>query len=830
VKVKPPIPRHTLGPFLTAAFIFALTSPVPVCRSDAGPMFAAPYLAFGQGVLCRSIGVADFNGDGELDVAGIHAYLDVLWVFTGDGNGTLSGQRSFITGALPTVIAVRDLNGDGRPDIVSVSNTTNKVSILINDGAGGFPTRTLLTTAASPYDVAIDDFNGDGRLDLVVPCSGVISVFLGTTPGTFGTRSDLPASVGSPGRVRCRDLNGDLRPDLVVCSNQNAIVIAVFLGVGDGSFVAAGGVSYAGYRYSNLAIGDLNGDTRADIVATSCCSDSMVSVALGNGDGTFGPPADYHCDRDPSSVAIVDLEANGHMDLVISNDGKDSYERNTVSVLLGHGDGTFDYRRDYDSGRFPDDLAVGDMNDDGRPDLVIGRVLSPGLAVMLSNGDGTFGITKHTYFGSYRARTTVAGDFDGDGRSDVVVGGGGNSGFLASMSGQGDGTFSAPTTLATTGQVTGAVVTDFDRDGRLDLALTQYGNSDSLLALRGVGDGTFTVSARYAAGHAGVNALVARDLNGDGETDLVSADYGDHTMSVYLGLGGGTFATRAIYPLGIGPTAVAVGDLNGDQILDVIMTGGTNSLVRLLGNGDGTFGPPSVLPFSGSPSAIAMGDLDQDGYQDVVLNNNQMVSILFGQAGGALASRLDIPANNIIGWFSLVDFDGDQHLDIATTGDQYVVVVLNHGDRAFGPALMFGSEWDPAPMVAADVNGDSRPDLVVGCQSARTVLSLINLTGGAPLGIEVPAPPPSTLRLEAPHPNPALGRFGISVSLVSGHRATLELFDTAGRMRMRQELGDLGPGRHQIEMAAGESISSGVYFLRLTEGSGTVLRRVVLLH
>src|SRR5439155_441337 len=190
----------------------------------------------------------------------------------------------------------------------------------------------------------------------------------------------------NPNSVAIGDVNGDGKPDLVV-ANTYSSTVSVLLGNGDGTFGARKDFG-TGIEPHFVAIGDLNGDSRPDLAVTSYTVDvdergnvyyynNTVSVLLGNGDGTFRTRMDLDPGSGPSSVVIGDFDGDGRQDLAVANSGS-----NTVSVLLGNGSGTFGVRTDYGTGNNPRSAAIGDLNGDGRPDLVVANYHSNTASVV----------------------------------------------------------------------------------------------------------------------------------------------------------------------------------------------------------------------------------------------------------------------------------------------------------------------------------------------------------------------------------------------------------------------------------------------------------------
>ncbi len=333
------------------------------------------------------------------------------------------------TYALFTVVA--DLNRDGRQDVV-IAHTNGKVGVMLGNGDGTLQAETTYATGTTfTASVAVADVNRDGKPDIVASNWGgeangdaSVVVLIGNGDGTFQRAVAYDSGFPYDAQLAVADVDGDGKPDIVVLNaNGNGIGdVGVLLGNGDGTFQRAAPYDSGGQQPCSLAIGDLNGDGSQDLVVTAFRSNS-VSVLMGNGHGAFQSPVVYSASY-PCSSAVADLNGDGKLDVVVTN-----YTSNTVGVLFGNGDGTLQPIVTFSSGGvFPGQVVVGDVNKDGRPDLVVGNCGNPcgtdsvsDVAVLVGKGDGSFQ-PPVTFLSGTRWLTSLAvADMDGDGWPDIVT-------------------------------------------------------------------------------------------------------------------------------------------------------------------------------------------------------------------------------------------------------------------------------------------------------------------------------------------------------------------------------------------------------------------------
>jgi hypothetical protein len=380
VQLTATIPASDIATPSTASV--TVTNPGPGGTSNAvffeviGP---ASFLAFNPSAVTADmfpykVVVADFNGDGKLDLAVFGEEFGRVTIFLGNGDGTFhnSGQYAADSATSGSGLAVGDFNGDGKLDLaVSVGAGLDKVSILLGNGDGTFQLPVSYPTGHTALAVVTGDFNGDGKLDLATVnfSDDTISVLLGNGDGTFQNHVDYATGSG-PVTLALGDFNGDGKLDLV-SRDDGSDTVSILLGNGDGTFRPH--TEYpVGLGAASIAAADFNGDGKLDLAATNFVDDT-VSILLGNGDGTFQRQVVYPTGQGPAGVTVGDLNGDGKVDLAVSNLGSGfGAGTATVSILLGNGDGTFQPRTDFGVGESTGfAIAAGDFNDDGRMDLVV---------------------------------------------------------------------------------------------------------------------------------------------------------------------------------------------------------------------------------------------------------------------------------------------------------------------------------------------------------------------------------------------------------------------------------------------------------------------------
>ena len=538
------------------------------------------------------IAAGDFNNDHHQDIAVISFFRQMVYIYFGYGNGTFTEQTLLPTGIYrPATINVADINGDKQLDLVVTSGTEQNIGVFLGYGNGSFVSQ--ITNPTSDLDetwaVAIGDCTDDNILDIVIADynTNSINIFMGYGNGTF--IHYITYSTGdnsSPAYVLVDDLNNDNISDIVV-ANFDSYNIGLFFGYGNGTYTDMTPLSARpnSAPYS-VATGHLNNDTWIDIAVAH--SEKSVGIFFGYGNGSFSSEKTYSTgfQSDLYAITIADLNNDTKLDIVIADFGHDN---GNIGIFYGYGDGTFAVYKTYSTGYKSEPLAfvVYDFNNDTRLDLAIGYQTKDSVGIMLQYKTEPFATPSRFSTGNDSHPMSVAtGDFNSDGKLDIAVAnfGGKNVGILL---GNGKGKFVTQKTYSSgeNSRPISIAVGDFNSDNHLDIVVVDS-ETNNIVIFRGDGNGTVAVVTIYSTGLDSMPSSIAvEDLNKDNRPDIVVANFNSNEVLVFLATSNGTFRILNSYSLEYNarPQSVAIGDMNNDDLLDIIVAKyGTDSIEVLL--------------------------------------------------------------------------------------------------------------------------------------------------------------------------------------------------------------------------------------------------------
>jgi tetratricopeptide (TPR) repeat protein len=464
----------------------------------------------------------------------------------------------------------------------------------------GLPTTLAgLNPAQGPTVTGAGPLNLGTLVPPLVTFGGGQTRFFATLPGAAADFSEIFSLIRSGRRVLLRAQ--DAQPATFFVGERFPVALAV-LGA---SFVPGQSVSGAnqpifprtdfptGAAPVRVATADFNGDARLDLAVVNKGANT-VSILLGNGDGTFGAKTDFPTGTSPVAIATGDFNGDGKFDLAVVNQGD-----NSVSILLGNGDGTFGAKTDFPAGTSPVAIATGDFNGDGKLDLAVVNQNGNTTSILLGKGDGTFS-AKTDFATGIKPSAITTGDFNGDTRPDLAVANqGGNT--VSILLGNGDGTFSPKIDFAVGTSPVAVATGDFNADAKTDLAVANQG-SNTVSILLGKGDGTFNLRNDFATGSSPA-AIITGDFNVDGNFDVAVANQASNTISILLGNGTGGFNFRLDLVAGTGPVGMAKGDFNADGRLDLALADQTANTVSVILNSGVPFLAAQNIPQTPYPGA-----------------------------------------------------------------------------------------------------------------------------------------------------------------------------------------------------------------------------------
>ncbi|MEO6803595.1 MAG: FG-GAP-like repeat-containing protein [Granulicella sp.] len=755
--------------------------------------FAAPSFTLPVGHGPTFIIIGDLNQDGHQDFALHGSVDDTATIFLGKGDGTFTtGSTFLINGSLASIVT-GDFNGDGKADLAFASVYPSNLSIYFNNGDGTFSLGSSIPLPANCLSLMAVDLNADGKTDIVVGSPNIVMLLLGAGDGTFTSTTGLttPREAAS---FATGDFNGDGQLDLAVGNFNNTegetAPVSIFLGNGNGTFnLVPSSISVP--SPSSIAVVDLNQDGISDLVIPNYVG-SGVSVLFGKGDGTFAPsPVVPTTTSIPSGTVAVDVNGDGIPDLLTGNfDSTISIDitRPTVTAttptvtILPSAPGAHLVNASYPGSTLYQPST-------STADLLWGQPPATATALVVTAGGGAVSTVPANTVIALTATVTAGGspitsgqinfcdvmapncaDIHLIGSAQVTstgtavfrfVPGSGihqyKTVFLESAVGVSSTSPSATlivqapaaipvptiTTIAQSGSVgnytLAATVSSVGSHEPLtgNVTFEDTNNSNAVLTSAQLGTGTAGIAwvPTFTATQGNPNFLqfAGGDFNGDGHPDVATINSNTLTVNIYLGNGDATYTTGTsltLATLATYATGVVAGDFNGDDILDLAVTGSSytaGSLAIYFGHGDGTFAQAAAALTVGYLAQVfAAVDINGDGKLDLIINEYYAgTRILFGNGDGSFSQG---PVNGLATTAAVADLNGDGMPDIVAgnSGEVY----LGNGDGTFHPAAALPVSFYGPVVSVGDFNGDGILDLSINSQDYSGVAILLGKGDG----------------------------------------------------------------------------------------------------
>ncbi len=699
--------RTALGCVLGLALLFVFAADAQTCTS----------FSLAEGAVYLKL-----NGSGP----GVTLGGPAADIAVNDGASTIA--LSFGSGA-PMQIPTADASQSGALINDLCSNLDAAFPFALRAAAASGPLRLGLTLAAAsgqlrpagqaPQNTVVADFNGDGVPDTATLSTAGIMVTLYHSDGTVLAQNSYPYTGLAQNSLITADFNGDGKPDLAAMVTQtggSAGSVIVLIGNGDGTF-SNPAIAAPGIYPTAIAVGDFNGDGKPDIaVAGTTVVENVISNALamliGKGDGTFLPPLLVSPFANVQSMVAADMNGDGKMDLLAIADL--TVGSSGLAVILGNGDGNFQSPLYTELPLSQPFLAYADLNNDGKIDAILVQPDQAALYVVPGNGNGTF-----------QPPVVYAAPANADSVGLIPLGDGSTALFLADeldkstviTFADSTGVVGLPLvrdagpTYPSASVLTSVIATDLNRDGKPDLVITSP--ADITVGLN-QDNGAFSLVS-YPTGGGAVMSAVA-DVTGDLHPDVLFTT--PTGVGVLINQGSGAFSAGPSTPLN-NPGLISLADFNADSRIDFAALTGS-SVAIMLGVGDGTFMAGKAISLPAAGVGLVTGDFNNDGHADLITSyatsGGQTASVFYpGKGDGSFGSPITLPINGQV--MAAADLNADGNLDVVVYNSQtgQLSVLPGAGDGTFESAIPVSIAYaNISSVTIADVNGDGKPDLVLG--------------------------------------------------------------------------------------------------------------------
>ncbi|MBS1793564.1 MAG: VCBS repeat-containing protein [Acidobacteria bacterium] len=577
-----------------------------------------------------------------------------------------------------------------------------------------FKQAPVFAVAANPGFMGAEDLDGDGKTDILTVNNGVsVSVLRNLGGGNFAPKIDFPVIAGAYS-VALADVDGDGKKDIVLTLSGNPVISVLrntSSGAGNINFSSA--VSFPAAPSASIAVTDLNSDGKLDVVISNNTANSvmvLVNNSPGAGTVSFAAVVSYTVGSQPFGVAVGDLDGDGKPEIVTGNNLQ------TVSVLRNTSTSTVSFapKADFQGGPFnnsrPGSVVITDLTADGKPEIALANMMAETITVLrnTSSGTGSISLAAPVNFDTgYAPNFMVGSDFDGDGKVDLATSNynGNTVSVLRNNGSGGTVSFESRREFGVGRLAASLASSDFDGDGRIDLAVTNSKTGGvSFLKNKSIAAGFIQFNARpeFGIGAFGKNpfSIAASDFDNDGKKDLLTAN-NSNSISILRNVG-----TNA-------------GIVKFSQNIDFPAAGGAS-------------------PYWGEAR-----DLDGDGKNDVVIANSNLSSIsVFRNTSAGLgsinfAARIDFAVGGGPRFVTTGDFDNDGKFDVAVVNysSNSVSILRNTGSGpgtiSLAAPIVLTVNSNPTFLAVTDLDGDGKADIVVANNSSTNISVFRNSSSAA---------------------------------------------------------------------------------------------------
>ncbi len=583
------------------------------------------------------------------------------------------------------------------------------------------------STGNGPTAVAYADFDNDGKKDVAVAnyLDANVSVLKGNGNGTFNPQQTYSINSTGPEAIGAADFNNDGRPDIVTF-NRNPSSLSLLVNNGSGGFNAPLTFNYIPYFTATheMRLADVTGDNREDLILNNFTGNSLL-VLKNNGNSTFTPLDTLLTLTKPNQLAVGDLNNDGAADIAVAYDGSVT-ANDSVSYFINAGNGTYNNRTSMYLITFPvgeRDLAIADVDGDNDGDILVEAVAD--LQLFKNGGGLNFTLQPSIAIAGY-ASEIFTGFFNADGVRDLVVAV--ESDGIKSLMGNGNGTYRPYNAYSAYGEPRSACLADFDNDGRADIIACNY-TQDNIAFAKGQTDGSFGPFELRAG--AAASGIALGNFNNDTLPDLITANYNATNAAILLSNANGTFQPTQ-FDSCVTAKEVVVADFNGDLKMDAAIIG--NGQANFL-QGDGAGNFSLVANFNtgfatGGDFFAVAGDFNHDNKADLAIshNNSDSISVLLGNGNFTLQASVKYFSGNMPQELAAGYLNTDNNLDLVVTNydDNTVSVLAGNANGTFQTAIVKSTGANPSRIALADLNGDGKQDITVLNSNADNIGILLN--------------------------------------------------------------------------------------------------------